>query len=148
MFHVCKLSVPHPASRITFLYPHTDETMDTKVRIGIVAALLLAAAAQAASVNASGDFHLWLKCKVIELYINMTGVNITLPQCKDIVVDHALSPRICFIISLPMISVTFDNTDTVKGKIICYNHKLKSIEKECGQMKVKTLMGVKNLLVE
>jgi hypothetical protein len=58
--------------------------MDSKVRIGIVAALLMAAAAQAASVNASGDFHLWLKCKAIELYVNTTGANFTLPQCKDL----------------------------------------------------------------
>ena len=58
--------------------------MDSKVRIGIVAALLLAAAAQAASANASGDFHLWLKCKAIELYVNTTGANFTLPQCKDL----------------------------------------------------------------
>jgi hypothetical protein len=58
--------------------------MDSKVRIGIVAALLLAVAAQAASVNASGDFHLWLKCKAIELYVNATGANFTLPQCKDL----------------------------------------------------------------
>jgi hypothetical protein len=58
--------------------------MDSKVRIGIVAALLLAATAQAASVNASGDFHLWLKCKAIELYVNTTGVSFTLPQCKDL----------------------------------------------------------------
>jgi uncharacterized membrane protein YgcG len=58
--------------------------MDSKARIGIVAALLLAAAAQAASANASGDFHLWLKCKAIELYVNTTGANFTLPQCKDL----------------------------------------------------------------
>jgi hypothetical protein len=58
--------------------------MDSKVRIGIMAALLLAAAAQAASLNASGDFHLWLKCKAIELYVNATGANFTLPQCKDL----------------------------------------------------------------
>jgi hypothetical protein len=58
--------------------------MDSKVRIGIMAALLLAAAAQAASANASGDFHLWLKCKAIELYVNTTGANFTLPQCKDL----------------------------------------------------------------
>jgi hypothetical protein len=58
--------------------------MDSKVRIGIVAALLLAAAAQAASANASVDFHLWLKCKAIELYVNTTGANFTLPQCKDL----------------------------------------------------------------
>jgi len=61
--------------------------MDSKVRIGIVAALLLAAAAQAASVNASVDFHLWLKCKAIELYVNATGANFTLPQCKDLMVQ-------------------------------------------------------------
>jgi hypothetical protein len=58
--------------------------MDSKVRIGIAAALLLATAAQAASANASGDFHLWLKCKAIELYVNATGANFTLPQCKDL----------------------------------------------------------------
>jgi hypothetical protein len=58
--------------------------MDSKVRIGIVAALLLAAVAQAASANASVDFHLWLKCKAIELYVNATGANFTLPQCKDL----------------------------------------------------------------
>lgn len=58
--------------------------MDSKVRIGIAAALTLAAAAQAASANASGDFHLWLKCKAIELYVNVTGANFTLPQCKDL----------------------------------------------------------------
>jgi len=60
--------------------------MDSKVRIGMVAALLLAAAAQAASANATagGDFHLWLKCKAIELYVNTTGANFTLPQCKDL----------------------------------------------------------------
>jgi len=59
--------------------------MDSKVRIGIMAALLLAAAAQAASANATAsvDFHLWLKCKAIELYVNTTGANFTLPQCKD-----------------------------------------------------------------
>jgi uncharacterized membrane protein YgcG len=67
-----------------YLSPHVDEPMDSKVRIGMVAALLLAAAAQAASVNASGDFHLWLKCKAIELYVNTTGANFTLPQCKDL----------------------------------------------------------------
>jgi hypothetical protein len=58
MFHVCKLSVPHPASRITFLYPHTHETMDTKLAIGMIA-LLLAVAAQATS---PGVFL----CKVVE----------------------------------------------------------------------------------
>jgi uncharacterized membrane protein YgcG len=67
-----------------YLSPHVDRPMDSKVRIGIVAALLLAAAAQAASVNASVDFHLWLKCKAIELYVNATGANFTLPQCKDL----------------------------------------------------------------
>jgi len=73
----------------------------------IAAALLLAAAAQAASANATvtvtasagtnattsanatatvhvpviRDFHLWLKCKAIELYVNATRANFTLPQC-------------------------------------------------------------------
>jgi hypothetical protein len=77
----------------------------------IAAALLLAAAAQAASANATAtvtvtasaetntnttasanatktvhvpvvrDFHLWLKCKAIELYVNATRANFTLPQC-------------------------------------------------------------------
>jgi hypothetical protein len=80
----------------------------------IAAALLLVAAAQAASVNATAtvtatasagtnttttasanatttvhvpvirDFHLWLKCKAIELYVNATRANFTLPQCKDL----------------------------------------------------------------
>jgi uncharacterized membrane protein YgcG len=60
--------------------------MDFKVRIGIVAAFLLAAAAQAASANATAgvDFYLWLKCKAIELYVNATSANFTLPQCKDL----------------------------------------------------------------
>lgn len=84
MFRVSALSVPHVVSRMLYLSPHVDGPMDSKVRIGIVAALLLAAAAQAASANASGDFHLWLKCKAIELYVNATGANFTLPQCKDL----------------------------------------------------------------
>jgi hypothetical protein len=84
LFRVCAPSVPHVVSRVLYLSPHVDGPMDSKVRIGIVAALLLAATAQAASVNASGDFHLWLKCKAIELYVNATGANFTLPQCKDL----------------------------------------------------------------
>ena len=67
-----------------YLSPHVDRPKDSKVRIAKMAALILAAPAQAASANASGDFHLWLKCKAIELYVNATGVNFTLPQCKDI----------------------------------------------------------------
>jgi uncharacterized membrane protein YgcG len=84
VFRVCAPSVPHVVSRKLYLSPHVDGPMDSKVRIGIVAALLLAATAQAASANASGDFHLWLKCKAIELYVNTTGANFTLPQCKDL----------------------------------------------------------------
>jgi len=84
LFRVSALSVPHVVSRMLYLSPHVDGPMDSKVRIGIVAALLLAAAAQAASANASVDFHLWLKCKAIELYVNTTGANFTLPQCKDL----------------------------------------------------------------
>jgi uncharacterized membrane protein YgcG len=86
LFRVCAPSVPHVVSRKLYLSPHVDGPMDSKVRIGIVAALLLAAAAQAASANATAgvDFHLWLKCKAIELYVNATGANFTLPQCKDL----------------------------------------------------------------
>jgi len=84
LFRVCAPSVPHVVSRVLYLSPHVGRPMDSKVRIGIAAALLLAAAAQAASANASGDFHLWLKCKAIELYVNTTGANFTLPQCKDL----------------------------------------------------------------
>ncbi|WP_209319996.1 hypothetical protein [Pyrobaculum islandicum] len=51
-----------------------------KKLIPVIALAALAALAQAASVNAS-DFHLWLKCKAIELYVNVTGANFTLPQC-------------------------------------------------------------------
>ncbi|ACB39869.1 hypothetical protein [Pyrobaculum neutrophilum] len=54
--------------------------MERKV-IPVIALAALAALAQAASVNATADFHLWLKCKAIELYINTTGANFTLPQC-------------------------------------------------------------------
>jgi uncharacterized membrane protein YgcG len=86
LFRVCAPSVPHVVSRVLYLSPYVDGPMDSKVRIGIVAALLLAAAAQAVSANATAgvDFHLWLKCKAIELYVNATGANFTLPQCKDL----------------------------------------------------------------
>jgi hypothetical protein len=86
LFRVCAPSVPHVVSRKLYLSPHVDGPMDSKVRIGIAAALLLAATAQAASANATAgvDFHLWLKCKAIELYVNATGANFTLPQCKDL----------------------------------------------------------------
>jgi hypothetical protein len=61
--------------------------MDSKV-VGVVATLLLAAVAQAVSVNAGGDFLLWLKCEVVELRVNTTGANFinftTLPQYKDL----------------------------------------------------------------
>jgi uncharacterized membrane protein YgcG len=86
VFRVCAPSVPHVVSRVLYLSPYVDGPMDSKVWIGIVAALLLAATAQAASANATAgvDFHLWLKCKAIELYVNATGANFTLPQCKDL----------------------------------------------------------------
>jgi hypothetical protein len=53
LFRVCAPSVPHVVSRVLYLSPYVDGPMDSKVRIGIVAALLLAAAAQAASANAT-----------------------------------------------------------------------------------------------
>lgn len=50
----------------------------------VMAAVLLAALANGANATATEnmDFHLWLKCKAIELYVNITGANFTLPQCR------------------------------------------------------------------
>ncbi|MCU7786775.1 hypothetical protein ODS41_02370 [Pyrobaculum sp. 3827-6] len=52
----------------------------------VVAAVLLASLAYGADTSATGnmDFHLWLKCKAIELYLNATGANFTLPQCQTL----------------------------------------------------------------
>jgi len=49
--------------------------MDSKVWIGIVAMLLLAATAQAVSANASGD-HLWLKCETVVLFVGTTDASL------------------------------------------------------------------------
>ncbi len=61
--------------------------------------IVLTALAAVALANAAAvDFHLWLKCKAIELYINVTGVNYTLPQCA-LLLNYTLPPGV------PMIGV-------------------------------------------
>ena len=84
------------------------------MRRTIILAILAAAlvlAQNATAVNATVDkFHLWLKCKAIELYINTTGANFTLPQCEEILHNYTLH-NFTFIIGragirpLPMIGV-------------------------------------------
>ncbi len=65
-------------------------------RLIIAAAILLTVVANVYAINATSlsnatmanisshasNFHLWLKCKAIELYVNVTGVNFTLPRCE------------------------------------------------------------------
>ncbi|MEM0484544.1 MAG: hypothetical protein QXK11_05810 [Pyrobaculum sp.] len=77
----------------------------------LAAALVLAQNATAAAGNATlNKFHLWLKCKAIELYINTTGANFTLPQCEEILQNYTFH-NLTFIIGragvrpLPMIGV-------------------------------------------
>lgn len=73
----------------------------------VLLTMALAAVALAAGGNATNasDFHLWLKCKAVELYLNVTGANFTLPQCQ------ALLSNATFVITrpratpLPMIGV-------------------------------------------
>ena len=62
----------------------------------IIAAAILLIVANVYAINATSlsnatmenisshasNFHLWLKCKAIELYVNVTGVNFTLPRCE------------------------------------------------------------------
>jgi len=64
-------------------------------------AVTLVAFASAASTNAT-SFDLWLKCKAIELYLNVTGVNATIP-CDQVlkhvrIVNFTKAP-------LPMIGI-------------------------------------------
>ena len=66
---------------------HESGYMAGKLLAALALAALLAALAHAAQANATAaasatDFHLQLKCKAIELYINTTGANFTLPQCE------------------------------------------------------------------
>ncbi len=65
-------------------------------RLIIAAAILLTVVANVYAINATSlsnatmanisshasNFHLWLKCKAIELYVNVTGANFTLPRCE------------------------------------------------------------------
>ncbi|MEZ0319363.1 MAG: hypothetical protein ABWK05_05140 [Pyrobaculum sp.] len=73
----------------------------------VLLTIALAAAALAAEANATyaSDFHLWLKCKAVELYLNVTGVNYTIPQCQDLLANTTFvitRPRAA---PLPMIGV-------------------------------------------
>ncbi|MFN3804978.1 MAG: hypothetical protein ACK4SY_07970, partial [Pyrobaculum sp.] len=70
------------------------------MRLALLATLALAFAAMAATVNAT-DFHLWLKCKAIELYVNITMANYTLPQCEEVLRLNYTYPGK----ALPMIGV-------------------------------------------
>lgn len=77
----------------------------------LAAALVLAQNATAAAGNVTlNKFHLWLKCKAVELYINTTGANFTLPQCEEILQNYTFH-NLTFIIGragvrpLPMIGV-------------------------------------------
>lgn len=54
----------------------------------LVIIMLLPAAISAA------DFHLWLKCTAVELYLNATGANFTLPQCEALLNQVSISASI------------------------------------------------------
>ncbi len=58
----------------------------------------------ATATNAS-DFHLWLKCKAIELYVNVTGVNFTLPRCDAALLNTTFIVGRAGVKPLPMIGV-------------------------------------------
>ncbi|MEM1931953.1 MAG: hypothetical protein QW049_00930 [Pyrobaculum sp.] len=76
--------------------------------IWIAAVLLITMNIYAANATDYSKFHLWLKCKAIELYINVTGANYTLPQCD---LYNLTLPNATFIIGragvapLPMIGI-------------------------------------------
>jgi hypothetical protein len=56
--------------------------------IALAAVALTALNVYAANATATDAFHLWLKCKAIELYINTTGANFTLLQCEVVLTRH------------------------------------------------------------
>jgi len=56
--------------------------------IALAAVALTALNIYAANATATDAFHLWLKCKAIELYINTTGANFTLPQCEEVLTRY------------------------------------------------------------
>ena len=61
-------------------------------------------AANATAADASG-FHLWLKCKAIQLYINATGANFTLPGCDAALLNKTFIVGRAGVTPLPMIGV-------------------------------------------
>ncbi|AFA38807.1 hypothetical protein Pogu_0780 [Pyrobaculum oguniense TE7] len=73
-----------------------------------------ASAGANATLSDPAKFHLWLKCRAVELYINATDVglrgNVTLPPCEELV-QNFTSNRLVFIIGragvrpLPMIGM-------------------------------------------
>jgi len=58
----------------------------------------------ATATNAS-DFHLWLKCKAVELYINVTGANFTLPGCDAALLNKTFIVGRAGVRPLPVIGV-------------------------------------------
>lgn len=90
------------------------------ILIVVLAAALAFAQTAAASAGANATlsdpakFHLWLKCRAVELYINATDIglrgNVTLPRCEELL-QNFTSNRLVFVIGragvrpLPMIGV-------------------------------------------
>jgi hypothetical protein len=56
--------------------------------IALAAVALMALNVYAANATATDAFHLWLKCKTVELYINTTGANFTLLQCEVVLTRY------------------------------------------------------------
>ncbi len=56
--------------------------------IALAAVALTALNVYAANATAADAFHLWLKCKAIELYINTTGADFTLLQCEVVLTRY------------------------------------------------------------
>ena len=75
--------------------------------IALAAVALTALNVYAANATATDAFHLWLKCKAIELYINTTGANFTLPRCEEVLTqyNHTFLVGTSGVRPLPMIGV-------------------------------------------
>jgi hypothetical protein len=73
--------------------------------IALAAVVLTALNIYAANATAADAFHLWLKCKAIELYINTTGANFTLPQCELTRYNYTFLVGRSGVRPLPMIGV-------------------------------------------
>jgi len=65
--------------------PKLNPAIITLAAVALTALNVYAANATAADAS---SFHLWLKCKAIELYINTTGANFTLPQCEEVLTRY------------------------------------------------------------